>query len=244
MAKLTLDGLTAQLTQAFGDALTAVVLYGSAARGERIDGRSDHNVLVIVRTVTPASLRAAAAASSAWGESGNPPPLVMTEAEWRSSRDVFAMEHADIDDRHRVLAGALPRQANAVATADLRHQLEFEAMGKLIRLRQGILACAGEPKRELDLLVSAKSGVLVLFRTLLRVHGDGVPDDVPEVVRRTAARAGFDPAPFLAVIAHASGGEQIAKARADAVLEAFHAGLRKFVAHVDAMVHPDHPATD
>jgi len=244
MAKLTLDGLTAQLTQAFGDALTAVVLYGSAARGERIEGTSDHNVLVIVRTVTPASLRAAAAATAAWADSGNPPPLVITDAEWRSSRDVFAMEHADIDDRHRILAGALPRQAGPVDTNDLRHQLEFEAMGKLIRFRQGILACAGDPKLELELLVGAKSAVLVLFRTLLRVHGDAVPDDVAEVVRRTAARTGFDPAPFLAVIAHAGGSEAIAKSNADAVLEAFHAGLRRFVAHVDAMVHPDHPATD
>ena len=49
MAKMTLDDLTAQLRKAHGDQLTAVVLYGSAARNERPDQRSDLNVLVIVR---------------------------------------------------------------------------------------------------------------------------------------------------------------------------------------------------
>ncbi|MEX2180865.1 MAG: hypothetical protein WD771_02405 [Gemmatimonadaceae bacterium] len=238
MAKMTLDGLTAQLTQAFGDALTAVVLYGSAARSERVESRSDHNVLVVVRALTPAALRAAAAAASAWGDAGNLPPLVMTEAEWRSSRDVFAMEHADIEARHQLLWGALPAPAGPVDATHLRHQLEFEALGKLLAFRQGILACAGDSKRELELLTASRSAVLVLLRTLLRVHGEPATDSAEEVVRRAAALAGFDPAPFLDVIGHARGTTPIAKARADAVLEAYHAGLKRLVAHVDALVHP------
>lgn len=237
MAKMTLDDLTAQLSKAHGAALTAVVLYGSAAAASHMEPRSDYNVLVIVRTLSNAAMRASAAAAEAWSATGNPPPLIMTEAEWASSRDVFAMEYADILERHRVLAGALPPGPATADAAHLRHQLEFEAMGKLIRFRQGILACDGDAKREIALLTATKGAVLVLFRALLRVHGEAAPAAPEDVVRRAATLAGFDAAPFLEVVAHARGAQPIVASRADAILEAYHAGLQRFVAHVDAVVH-------
>jgi hypothetical protein len=235
---MTLDELTTALSGAYGDELRSVVLYGSAARDNGMTKGSDYNVLVLVRALTPAALRASAPAVHRWNAAGNPAPLVLTEAEWKSSRDIFAIEVADIQDRHRVLAGALPEGPTDVDPAHLRHQLEFEAMGKLIRFRQALLACEGNQARELELLTATKSAVLVLFRTLLRVHGERAPDRAPDVVERAAALAGLDAAPFLDVVAHTSGGPAIPLARADAVVEAYHAGLKRFVAHVDALAHP------
>lgn len=243
MAKLTLADFTGQLTKAFGDDLSAVVLYGSAVGRTDPERGSDRNILVIVKGLRPAALRSAAAATSAWQQTGNPAPLILTDAEWRSSRDVFAMEHADIGARHEVLAGAFP-SVPAPATADLRRQLEFEAMGALIHLRQGILACGGDASRELQLLAASKGTVLVLFRALLRVHGESVPAEPDAVITAAAARAGFEPSPFHAVVAHARGTKAIAKGEADGVLTAYHDGLKRFVAHVDAMVHPDAPAVN
>ncbi len=237
MARMTLEDLTAQLQRAHGDELTAVVLYGSAARGEHVKATSDLNVLVIVRSLTQATLRASAAATAAWGKAGNPPPLILTDAEWRSSHDVFAMEYADIHAVHRVLAGTLP-EGPAVDRAHLRHQLEFEAMGKLLQFRRGILACNGDAKLELELLTAMKGTSLVLCRTLLRAHGREVPTDSSAVVREAAALADLDAAPFLEVVAHAHGTVKIPVARADEVLEAYHAGLQQFVAHVDALAKP------
>jgi len=238
MAKtMTLEAFTERLTTQLGAQLVAAVLYGSAARGERIEQRSDFNVLVIVRALDPASLRALSRSVADWSAAGNPPPLLLTESEWRSSRDIFAMEVADILARHRVLAGALPAEPSAVDVGHLRHQLEFEAMGKLLALRQGILAAGASPERELDLLGASRSAVLVLFRTLLRIHGESGVDGSEEVVQRAAARAGFDPTPFLEVVAHVAGSARIPAARADAVLTAYHAGLERFVAHVDSIIH-------
>lgn len=243
MAQLKLADFTSQLTQAFGDDLSALVLYGSAVGRTDPERGSDRNILVIVKGLRPAALRAAAAATSAWQQTGNPAPLIFTEAEWRSSRDVFAMEHADIGARHEVLAGALP-SVPAPSTDDLRRQLEFEAMGALIHLRQGILACGGDAARELQLLAASKGTVLVLFRALLRVHGDAVPVEPEQVIDAVAVRVGFEKAPFHSVVAHARGTKAIAKSEADAVLTAYHDGLKRFVAHVDAMLHPDAPAVN
>ncbi len=243
MAKLTLAEFTGQLTKAFGDDLTAVVLYGSAVGRTDPERGSDRNILVIVKTLRTAALRAAAAVTTAWQRTGNPAPLILTEAEWRSSRDVFAMEHADIGARREVLSGAFP-ELPAPDQADLRRQLEFEAMGALIHLRQGILACGGDTAKELHLLTASKGTVLVLFRALLRVHGAAVPAEAEQVIDAAAVHAGFETAPFHAVVAHARGTKVIAKSAADDVLTAYHGGLKRFVAHVDAMLHPDAPAVN
>lgn len=232
---MTLEGLTERITAAFGDECSAVVQYGASATSD--------NVLVIVRALRPAALRASAAAIGAWQKEGHRAPLILTEAEWRSSRDVFAMEHADIAARHRVLAGVLP-SVGAPSTDDLRHQLEYESMGALIHLRQGALVAAGDPLRTLELLALAKGTVMSLLRALLRVHGDAIAEDAAAIVRQAATRAGFDPASILDLLAHTGGARSIPPARAEEVLDGCHAALKKLVAHVDAMLHPNAPAID
>jgi hypothetical protein len=57
------------------------------------------------------------------------------------------------------------------------------------------------------------------------------------VVRRAAELAGFDATPFVRVVDHVAGSATIPASQADAVLGAYHAGLERFVAHVDALVH-------
>ena len=250
-ATMTQDQLTQQLRTALGAELVAVVLYGSAARpsSPAVEAAPHapagaaaqtgaRNILVLVRALDPAALRAVAQTTRAWIAAGHPAPLIMTDAEWRASRDIFAIEVADILDRHEVLTGEFREAVGPVDVTHLRHQLEFEAMGKLLAIRQGILAAAADPARELQLLAATKSGVLVLFRTLLRLHGERIPADPAEVVRQAAARAGFEPTPFLRVVAHVTGTAAIPSSEADAVLTGYHAGIERFVAHVDRLTHP------
>src|SRR3954470_22141681 len=163
MAKMTPEELVEQLRAAYGNALNSVVLYGSAAAGEHIPKRSDYNVLVVVDSLSLDKLRAAAAVARAWAEAGNPPPLTLTSREWRGSADIFPMEYADILERHRVLYGSAPFDGIAVQAADLRLQLVHEAMGKLLKLRQSVLAAANDDKRLLELMAASASTIMVLF---------------------------------------------------------------------------------
>lgn len=238
MAKMKLDDLVSQLRAAYGDALSAVVLYGSAAGGEHHEKRSDMNILVIAKTLTVSSMRAAGAVARAWGEAGHPPPLTLTEAEWRSSVDVFAMEHADILQRHKILYSAPPfdlKYGVTVSPRDLRLQLEYEALGMLLRLRARVLTSDHDARQRLETLVSGTSQVLVLFRAILRVRDTVPPTDNDELCRLTASHAGFDPSPFIAVLGHWRGGKTFDLATLDGVLELYHSGLEKVVAYLDAL---------
>lgn len=233
MATMTLDELVSQLRAAYGKALRSIVLYGSAAGGEHIPKRSDYNVLVIVDSLGLESLRAAAAVTSAWREGGNPPPLTMTTNEWRGSADIFPMEYADILERHKVLFGDPSFGGITVDHEHLRLQLEQEAMGKLLRLRQGVLAAANDGKRQVELLAASKSAIMVIFRALLRLHGRVPPTDDVALGGEAAALGGFSAAPFERVVRHARGERTIAPAEAGEVLAEYLAGMEALVAHLD-----------
>lgn len=243
MSKMTVKEFASQLASDFGADCSAIVLYGSAAVAAEPSEGSDLNVLLIVRTLAAEALHRAAPTVQRWQSLGHRAPLILTEAEWRSSRDVFAMEHADIAARNRVLHGALPALPSVTAD-DLRRQLEYEAMGALLHLRRGVLAVGSDPLRTLELLAAVKSTVLALLRSLLRVHAGAVPDDADDVLRAAGARAGMNVEALLEVLAHTRGERSIPPARAAEVLSGVHAALKQLVAHVDAMVHPDSPAVD
>ncbi len=201
MAKrMTLEQFTEALQAAWGSTLQAVVLYGSqAAPGAMLTG-SDYNTLLIVSAARPEDLLRAAPIVSAWREAGHPPPMTMTAAEWRGSADVFPIEYADILARHRVLYGSLDTTGVQVSAKDLRHQLEFEARGKVLQLRAGVLATAGNADAQVALLARSVSSFATIGRALLRLHAQPVPDDAAAVARAAAQVAGFDAAPVLAAL--------------------------------------------
>ena len=233
MATMTLDELVSQLAKAYGDALVAVVLYGSAASGEQVAKRSDTNVLVIVRELPLERLRAASAVARAWADTGNPPPLTMTLDEWRASADIFPMEYADVLERHRVLHGALPTDGISVKPDDLRLQLEHQAMGKLLALRQGVLAAADDERRQLDLLGASLSTIMVIFRGVLRLLGERPPADYPSLTREVASRAGFDAEPVARVVRHVRGEERLDGKSAGAALGAYLGAMEQLVKFLD-----------
>jgi hypothetical protein len=233
MAKMTPEQLVEQLRAAYGPELRSVVLYGSAAAGEHIPKRSDYNVLVLVDALSLERLRAAAVVASAWGEGGNPPPMTLTTREWRGSADIFAMEYADILERHKILYGDSPFDGIRVDPRDLRLQLEHEAMGKLLKLRQGVLAAGGDGRRQLELLMASVSTIMVIFRAVVRLEGEVPAKDNLTLSQTVGRLAGFDPTPFEQVVRHVRGEQQLPVNESAPVLSGYLNGMEKLVEHLD-----------
>lgn len=232
---MTLDELLRQLKAAHGDALLGVVVYGSTA--DEPAAKAGHNVLVVVSALDVAAMQADGAIAQAWHEAGNPVPLVLTEAEWRSSADVFAIEHADIADRHRVLhagAGFAVTPRAAIRDGDIRRQLEYELLAQLISVRAAIAAAGQDVGSQRAILRANASRAVALMRAALRLSGR-TPGKTPDAVcTEAAALAGFDAAPFHAALRQRRGTD-IPKADVPSVLGQVHAGLARLVAYVDAL---------
>ena len=190
-----------QVDAALGTGYSAV-LYGSAARGDFVPGWSDLNLMLILDDLSPRTLAALAGPFRVWRKSGYDPPLVIGRLEWIRATDVFPLEITDMRCGYEVLRGADPVAELTVAPADLRHALEREFRGKLLRLRQGYVAAADDPAA-LGTLAGRSSGtVMVLLRGLLVLLGRPVPREPVELGAAAAAAMGMESEPLLTVIRH------------------------------------------
>lgn len=239
---MTLDELVSQLRAVHADALRAVVLYGSAAGGDEVRGHSDLNVMLVADRIDLATLRALGQTMRAWQEAGHPAVLTFTTAEWRASADIFPMEYADILEQHRVLHGTLPLDGVQVSAADLRLQVEQEAMGKLLRLRRSIMLAGTDSARQQELLKGSLSTLLVIFRAVLRLHGVTPPRESEAVITAVAERAGFDPSPFARVAAFRRGAS-LESRDTETVLSGYLTGMTTLVSYLDQFTPPASPAS-
>ena len=234
-----IDELVPRLREAFGEALRCVVLYGSAVGAGTAGqgGREDSHLLVLVDALSVETLERAARVIGDWVSAGHPAPLTLTTAEWRSSSDVFAIEYAEVLEHHRLLHGTLPTDGIQVRPEDIRRELEEQVLGKLLKLRRGIMETGGDGAKERALLEMSLPTFLALFRAVVRLHGDRAPTDAASVAERTGALAGFDAAPFVRVVRHVRGDQMLQPGDARAQLAGYLAGLERLVAYLDQYSH-------
>ncbi len=178
------------------------VLYGSAARGDFVPGRSDINLLLILDSVAPNTLRALGPALATWRKSSPQPPLLIGRAEWARAADTFPIEISDMRAASRLLRGDDPLAGLVVDRADLRSAVERELRGKLLRLRQGYAAAAGDPAALGDLASRSAATIMVLLRAILVLLGRALPGDPLELAAAAAGAIGTQGEPWLNVIRH------------------------------------------
>lgn len=171
------ETFTQSIKEALGNTLQAVVLYGSSAAGDYLEGRSDYNVLLLAEDWGLPQLDALRSASAKWQDAGNPAPLCFTPKRFKDAADVFPMEMLDIVDSHRVLHGDDPVAAIQIDRAHLRRQVEFELRSKLLKLRQAYLQLRKPDKDLHRLLVDSLSSLQTVCRGALRLFSDDVPAD-------------------------------------------------------------------
>jgi hypothetical protein len=195
------DPFLAEADRALGPHYSAV-LYGSAARGDFIPGRSDINLMLMVDQLSPEVLRSLREAFRGWRKAVHEPPLILSGAEWNRASDAFPVEITDMRLSYQVLRGSDPLQGVQVDRTDLRKALEREFRGKLLRLRQGYSTYAPDPAALGVLGLESSATILVLLRALLTLIGKPVPIESNEVVTAAATTIGFEAGSLLHVVRH------------------------------------------
>ena len=189
-----------RLGEAAGANLIAVVLYGSAADHEFHEEHSDLNILCLLQRLDAEELKKLQPVGLWWWRKGHPTPLLFTLRELRDSADVFAIELLDMKQRHRMLLGDDFLSGLEVPMALHRLQVERELRTSVIRLRQAFLRSRGRRAELSELMIASASTFAALFRHALIALGETPPDTRREALDRLAAKLGFDPAAFHAVL--------------------------------------------
>lgn len=223
-----------EFAAAVGNRISAAALFGSAARGEWVEGVSDVNVLILVDRIDGGLLtQGAPAAKAAVGRGVT--PLIMAVDEWRRASDVFAIELADMRDACRTLRGDDPAAAATfVQPSLLRLQAERELRAKLVHLHAGMLMGADDPRRLGQLLVHALPSFATYLRAALRLAGEPVPPGMAGVIAAGCELVGAGAAPFLAVNEARSGTSDFEVRLGDGLADEFNTAAEQLAAYIDA----------
>lgn len=198
----TLHAWVAETVKLFGPALEAVLLYGSAASGEFLPGRSNLNLLIVLGKRDLGRLGDYAKAHKRWSREGIVAPLLFAQSELARYARLFPLEWQEIKETHLLLAGRDPLQGLLVDASRLPEQCEQEIAGNLLRLRQRFVEGGGTQEAMLLLLPLSLTALLPCLRGLLRSLPGNVlpPRSTDAMLEVLPATLGVDPAVFQEVL--------------------------------------------
>jgi predicted nucleotidyltransferase len=196
----TLRSYLTDVTALFGPSLEAIILYGSAARGEYLPGRSNINLLLLLAKHDVGALQRYGKEHRRWSKERIVVPLFLTEEELRSSASLFALEYFEIKEQHVLLAGRDPFPSLAIDLRNLLGQCEQEIRGNLLRLRQRFVEGAGNSEAAAILLPLSLTALLPCLRGLFRLLKIPIPRMTEALLENLQAGLGVDPVTFQDVL--------------------------------------------
>jgi hypothetical protein len=230
---IELQELRDKLSNAHGSNLKSIVLYGHAVEGEQLNEEAPKKVLIIVEQITPASLKEGQAVAEWWRKQGNPLPVYFTQEEIEDSSDVFPIEFIDMSRIRHVLYGQDPFEDLQILTHNLRHQLEYELRGKLIRLRSLYLPAAKNPNRLAKLMADSLDSFIVLFRHVLELTGGEAPTEKNATLIKIAEELKLDKKVFAQISEYAADDEVWLESETNETFGAYLKLLQQVIKAVD-----------
>ncbi len=185
-----LDRYLKKVTKDWSAELEGLFLYGSAARGDFILGRSNINILGIFQHLPVDVLQNSGRLHRQWGKHKIVAPLLMTENEINQSARVFPLEFLQILDHHVLLHGQHALSEGLVDEERLRWQCSQELFGNLLQIRQRFIEGEGRAEAIQSLLILSITAVLPCLRGILKILGEpsrGVDIDILDRFERTTS---------------------------------------------------------
>ncbi len=176
----------------YGDGLEAIVLYGSAARGEYDRKRSDINFLIVLDDEAILDLEKAFDSVKRWEKRGVAIPIFLTRSYIDGVLDSYPLEFLDMKSAYQTVCGEDVLAGLEIRRESVRLQCEKEARGHLLHLRRGYLASGGKGGPLRNLVEASLPGYYALFRGLAWLLGRGETLSPKEATRRVCDRFGLN----------------------------------------------------
>jgi hypothetical protein len=188
--KRALMQLRDDLKTAASTNLASLMVYGGLVRGRYVVGRSDINVVVVLRDSSLPSLNAIAPIlHSAW-RSHRVEPFLLPVNEMQNSANVFPSKFLDIKKHNIVLYGENPFEQVTVSHEQLHLRVEQELRNMVMRLRRRYLQIVQSPAEQAQLLADIARPFALNLALLLSLDGKDVPaDNKTESILLSAAHA-------------------------------------------------------
>ena len=188
--------LTQDYLKVFGGELVSLIVYGSAAAGSYVKGKSDINLLVVLSPAGIKKLDAAFDTVKCWKKRKVATPLVITKVFIEASLDSYPIEFLNMKNSHILVYGENVLANLAFQPADLRLQIEREIKGKIILLTQGYLETGGSARALKQLIRNSYTAFISIFNALLYLKQEKAPQTRRETIKEACNLFSLDAAVF------------------------------------------------
>ncbi len=185
-----LDRFIEDLKSNLGENLVSVLAFGSQANVE--DAKNNLNLMIVTNTLNAENLYAISKPVKKWVKAKNPIPVIMNKDEWYSSFDVYAIEYADIKQNYRIIYGEDLVPSIQINKYFLRLQCESELKNLLLKYKNNFLMNVRSDREMKRLLNNVIKTLLVIFRSVLRLHDDSVPYRAVDIIEFASKYLSFN----------------------------------------------------
>lgn len=179
-----LDKLIEKLSETLGENLYSVIAFGSQANVP--DVKNNLNLMVVTKKLDAEDLYAISKPVEKWFLAKNPIPVIMNLDEWYSSFDVYAIEYADIKSNYRIIYGEDLAKDISINKHFLRLQCESELKSILLKYKNSFMMNIKSDREMKNLLLSVIKSLLVIFRSVLRLHDMEVPYRAVDIIEHVS----------------------------------------------------------
>jgi hypothetical protein len=140
-----LEELQQALITILGSDLQALLVFGSAVRGDFRPGHSDIEIMIVLKSVAPDKLNAIANPLAMARYAVRVEPMILTSDEIPRAADVFPLLYDGIRHSHTLLHGDDPFSGLNISDRHRRLRIEQELRETQIRLRRVVTDTLGQP---------------------------------------------------------------------------------------------------
>lgn len=190
--RTALARLRDDLTQAAGDNLAGLILYGGLARGRYRPGKSDINLVVLLNDTTTRSLDQIAPLLRAAWRALRVEPFIVKPEEATQLSVTFPTKLLDIARHHMVLAGVNPFANVQVSREQVRVRIEQSLRNTELRMRRRYLSIFDDRSSLAAALADVAASLKVEFAALLQLAGKDAPSESTSAAVLQTAAITFD----------------------------------------------------
>jgi predicted nucleotidyltransferase len=182
--KTAISAFCEALRNAHSVNIKSITLYGSAAREDYRPSKSDINLLAVIERINVPILNSVLDAV-ARGRRYGITPFFITEANLRSSADVFPVKFLHMKESYKVLYGTDILSELEISYDNLRLRCEQEIKNLLLRLRRQYVMGSGQRLSEMMSLTIA--GFLETLRATIYLAQAELPsrEDIVDIAAST-----------------------------------------------------------
>ena len=222
-----------KILEHYRDLVHSIHIVGSSLTEDYDPESSDINSVVVLEKMDLKFIEFLAPLGKKYGKKRIAAPLIMTPAYIDASLDVFPIEFFNIQRVHYTIFGKDVFQDLVIEESDLRRQCEQELKIKLMGLRQGLIAAAGDKKLLNRGFEESFSGYIPLFRSIILLLGQDPPHNFNATLSVLEEVSGVDTGAFKTVLNLKQKKANAAIEQLNTIFEGYYAALEKLGEIID-----------